>query len=253
MPLRLVFDGKSILDSWLADRDKEIAKAIIDMRGHLDPETMKFAPSVIQNNTVQIDAAFQRTFPNVARVLVFRATTAPAQRTARHRLSPTGYVLQLLVKKNSTVVMPCVELTDLAVAFVFPFTATGVSDTPLIFIGDVGGNQSAVSDVHDALLAHTVTLAAVCDDGDYVPPTPAEYAALVTAAKGHLRGESGDFVPRSDYESLRAELVACNKRRMALELAVDTLQHNIAAIANAAETLVADARRNNDAIIKLVS
>ena len=275
MPLRLIFDGQTIVDSYLAERDKEVAKLIIDMRGHLDPATMQNSPAVIQQNTAQIDAAFQRAHPGVARVLVFRATTSPAQRTARHVLGASGYVLQLLVKKNSTVVAPVSEVTDRAVAVVFPYTTAGVSSTPLIFIGDVSGNQSAVTEVHDAMLAHAVTLESAISGDDYTPPSAAEYAVLVAAATGNLRGSSPDHVPRAELEALRAELVACNKRRMALEMAVDTLQRNVAAVAdthNAAmadfnrsvevlfaacvrsiETVVADARRNNATVVKLLS
>lgn len=205
MPLRLVFDGGAVVDDDIADRLPFVEKVITDVRGYLDPRIMEVLSAPVRNNTGAIDHRFQDIHPGVARVLLFRETSAPNECTAKFTFDSAdgGAFLRLLVGKTKTVRMPIGTRNDTAVVFVFPLDGERVARKPLIFLGSVGGNVRSVGEV---FAAYNEYLAAMVADDDYVPPNPSELAALKRVARAGLAHQTGAFVPKEEHGAALARL-----------------------------------------------
>lgn len=222
----------------VANREAEFRKIIIDTRAYLDPGVMAYLPNVIKQNTAAWDAEFQREYPNIARVLIFRETVSPNDRTAKREFDPAnGPVLRLAVGKGTTVKVPMPNADDTAVAFVYPYypeddgwgrLVLSLSDEPLIFVGALRGKAQALAAIRADISSY---YAALASQQVTTPAVPLEqYAKLQAGFLALQAAQTTATELGEEYERLRLELVASNQRRVKLEAALDLMRKSFASI-----------------------
>ena len=108
--------------------------------GYTEPDTFKTLSLIMQNELYRFSLDYDESYPNTAKVLVFRDTASPNTRTMTKATAPSmGHVLRLLGRKNSHVVMPVPDTDVNTLVVAYPIEVVdGVhitSKTPMVFIG----------------------------------------------------------------------------------------------------------------------